>query len=125
MSGREEILECAFFIPLIRNTDKRPHQPLCWNALQDALFEAFGGSTGPEAIYRALRSVRGEYEGNAGERIVDESWRYIAAVPRSRLTDLRQILARAANTYDQEAIYLSVAGVVEFIVGTEADGFLL
>ncbi|MBA2447105.1 MAG: hypothetical protein H0V51_03670 [Chloroflexi bacterium] len=46
------------------------------------------------------------------------------AMPRERLDDLRQILRQAANTFDQEAVYLSVAGRVEFVRGTEANGYL-
>ena len=49
----------------------------------------------------------------------------VAALSRARLDDLRAVLRRAANTFDQEAIYLTVAGIVEFVTATEADGFLL
>ena len=125
MSRPEEVVECAFLIPLVRDSDRERHQPSCWNALQDALFERFGGSTGPDVIYRAVRPVRGEYRTESGERVSDESWRYVVAVPRARLDELRSILRRAGNTFDQEAIYLTVAGIVEFVTGTEADGFLL
>lgn len=109
MGNAGEIVECAFLVPLVRDSDRALHQPACWNALQDALFESFGGSTGPDTIYRAVRSTRGEYRSEAGERVQDESWRYIVAVPRSNLDELRTILRRATNTFDQEAIYLSVA----------------
>ena len=125
MSRSDEVVECAFPIPLVRHTDRKSHQPLCWNALQDALFERFGGSTGPDVIYRSVRPVPGEYRAESGERVGDESWRYFAAVPRARLDELRSVLRRAANTFDQQAIYLSVAGIVEFVTSTEADGFLL
>jgi hypothetical protein len=30
----------------------------------------------------------------------------------------------AAHTFDQQAIYLSVAGIVEFVTPTEEDGYL-
>jgi hypothetical protein len=120
-----KLVECAFLVPLVRNSDRAPHQPAAWNALQDALFEAFGGSSGPELIYRSVRPVPGDYRDAGGERIADESWRYVVALPRRRLNDLRALLRRAANTFDQEAIYLSVAGMVEFVTGNEADGYLL
>jgi hypothetical protein len=120
----DELLECAFLIPLVRNSDRQPHQPICWSALEDALYLEFGGDTGPELIHRAVRPTPGAYRDDSGTRAHDESWRYIAAVPRRRLDDLRRILGRAANTFDQESIYLSVAGVVEFVRGTEEDGYL-
>jgi hypothetical protein len=125
MGRPDEVVECAFLIPLVRDSDRRPHQSSCWNALQDALFERFGGSTGPDLIYRAVRPVRGEYRSESGERVSDESWRYLVAVPRSDLDELRSILRRAANTFDQEAIYLTVAGIVELVTGSDAEGFLL
>jgi hypothetical protein len=38
---------------------------------------------------------------------------------------LRRIVRQAANMFDQESLYLSVAGIVEFVRGTEEDGFLV
>lgn len=52
------------------------------------------------------------------------SRRYILAIPESKANDLRMLLKMAAHTFDQEAIYLSVAGTVEFVVPTEEDGYL-
>jgi hypothetical protein len=40
------------------------------------------------------------------------------------VSDLRLLLKMAAHTFDQQAIYLSVAGAVELVVPTEADGYL-
>ena len=53
-----------------------------------------------------------------------QSRRYILAIPESKVNDLRLLLRMAAHTFDQQAIYLSVAGIVEFIVLTEEDGYL-
>ena len=83
--GEDRILECTFFIPVVRDGDRKAHQPLAWNSLQDELFRRFHGSTGPELLYRSLTTVRGEYEGEGGERIEDQSHRYVAAVPESRI----------------------------------------
>lgn len=41
-----------------------------------------------------------------------------------KVEDLRQMLRRAANTFDQRAIYLSVAGHVEFIERQPEAGVL-
>jgi hypothetical protein len=40
------------------------------------------------------------------------------------VNDLRLLLKMAAHTFDQQAIYLSVAGTVEFVIPTEEDGYL-
>jgi hypothetical protein len=41
-----------------------------------------------------------------------------------KVNDLRLLLKMAAHTFDQLAIYLSVAGTVEFVIPTEEDGYL-
>ena len=120
---RDPIVECSFLVPLVRNSTKKPHQPLVWNALEDALYAKFGGST-VEQLYQALRPVDGQYQGVAGERIRDQSRRYLAAIPASRVDELRDLLARVANSFDQECVYLSIRGVVEFVAGTPTAGFL-
>jgi hypothetical protein len=58
------------------------------------------------------------------EIVRDESRRYTIALPDSRLDDLRRLLRSAANTFDQKAIYLSVAGIVEFVTPGPEDGML-
>ena len=120
----DPVIECFFFIPLVRNTDKEPHQALAWDSLDDALYSSFHGGTGPEHLYVAIRPVPGQYRGTGGERIRDESYRFLAAIPTSRVADLRALLCRAANTFDQEYVYLSVRGVVEFVEGTPESGYL-
>jgi hypothetical protein len=76
-------------------------------------------------MYKDVETVAGEYVEDATKKIVrDESRRYTVAIPRSRLDDLRQLLRKAANTFDQKAIYLSVAGEVEFVTPKPEDGLL-
>jgi hypothetical protein len=119
-----EIVECAFLIPVVRDGDRRPHRPSCWKALQDALYDTFSGYSGPETwfrVYRTAYQTAGEYESESRARVQDRSRRYVVAVPRQRLDELGGVLRRAASTFDQEAVYLSVAGVVEFVRGTEED----
>jgi hypothetical protein len=76
-------------------------------------------------VYRDVESVPGEYVEDATKRIVrDESRRYTIAISRSKLEDLRRLLRSVANTFDQKAIYLSVAGEVEFVMPRSEDGML-
>lgn len=37
---------------------------------------------------------------------------------------LRSLLRKAAHTFDQKCMYLSVAGVVEFVTAKPEDGYL-
>jgi hypothetical protein len=50
--------------------------------------------------------------------------RQFVGISQSKVDDLRRILRKAANTFDQKAMYLSVKGIVEFIAATTDDGFL-
>ena len=122
----ERQVQCEFFVPIVRNSDKVPHQPSAWMALGNEIRRAFpAGHSGPETFYRGDSLIPGEYEDVPKEPpIADESRRYLLAIPESKVDDLRRILRKAANTFDQKAMYLSVKGIVEFIAATTDDGFL-
>src|SRR6476646_8387383 len=106
----EGYVECAFMIPLVRNSDRRPHNPLAMRDLEDSIFSTFEGLTGPERLYRIPPPVPGKYTDRSKNRIDDENHRFVVALPKSRLDELRGVLKRACNTFDQESIYLSIAG---------------
>src|SRR5437764_1149720 len=122
----ERRVQCEFFIPIVRNSDKKPHQPVAWNLLVNEIRRVFpAGHTGPETFYRGDSLVPGEYEESpATPPIADASRRYILAIPEAKVNDLRLLLRMAAHTFDQLAIYLSVAGTVEFVTPTDDDGYL-
>ena len=124
---RERLVECSFLVPVVGDTDRRPHAPVAWRLLQDAIHETFKGLSGPERfqLVRDVALVPGSYTEEVTERRVqDESRRYTVAIHRGSLSDLRRILKKAANTFDQNYIYLSVAGRVEFVQASQKDGFL-
>lgn len=76
-------------------------------------------------MFKDVETVPGEYVDEAAKKVVgDLSRRYIVAIPRSKLEGLRQLLRKAANTFDQKAMYLSVAGEVEFVTARPEDGML-
>src|SRR5262249_40304864 len=121
----ERLVQCEFFIPIVRDGDKKPHQAVAWNLLVNEIRRVFpAGHSGPETFYRGDALVPGEYEANPGTPpIADPSRRYLLAIPESKVNDLH-LLKMAAHTFDQQAIYLSVAGTVEFVRPTAADGYL-
>lgn len=108
----EKLLECAFLIPLVRDSDRVRHSPLAWRELEDDLRDFLNAFSGPERwrLLRDRETIAGEWEG-----VRDESRKYVVAVSESRLDELRRLLVEQCVRFDQRAIYLSVAGVVEFI----------
>jgi len=99
---------------------------LPWNLLVNEIRRVFpAGHTGPETFYRGDALVPGEYEESPGTPpIKDTSRRYLLAIPEGKVNDLRLLLRMAAHTFDQLAIYLAVAGQVEFVTPTADDGAL-
>src|SRR6266850_882647 len=122
----ERLVQCEFFVPIVRNSDKEPHQPSAWIALGNEIRRVFpAGHSGPETFYRGDTLLPGEYEDCPQEPpIQDESRRYLLAIPETKVDELRQLLRKAGHTFDQQAIYLAVKGDVEFVTATEADGYL-
>jgi hypothetical protein len=109
----ELLLECSFLIPIRRDanlSDGGVHEPVALEWLTNELFGRFQGATVAPGKYQ------GFYEDpDTHARVADESYRYVVAVPESRVDELRQLLSAACVVYRQKCIYLSVAGRVEFI----------
>ncbi len=120
------MLECSFLIPLVRNSDKKPHPPITWRVFQDVLRKTFPkGHSGPTTVFHDVESVPGEWlDEEKQEHVQDQSRKYTIALPDDQIDTLRSFLKKAANSFDQEEIYLSVAGSVEFVIATPNDGFL-
>lgn len=118
---------CVFLVPVVRDSDRRPHPPILWRLLQDALIRTFGGLTGPETVvyYRASSPVPGTWlPGSGREHVEDLCRKYTLAMPSDRVDDLRALLRRAGNSFDQRMIYLEVAGYAELLEVDPGDGFL-
>jgi len=118
---------CVFLVPLVRDGDRRPHPPVLWRLLQDALVSTFGGATGPETVvwYRDREPTPGAWAPGKGEEAVtDLSRRYTIAIPPNRVAELRNLLRKVGNSFDQRAMYLEVAGYAEILDVRPGDGFL-
>jgi len=120
---KRKLVECHFIIPIRKDTDRKLHQPISWKLLSNELRNTFPkGHSGPEILYKDVETVKGEYEEDFTKRIVsDQSRRYTIAIPIKETEKLRKLLSKAANTFDQKAIYLSITGRVEFIE-PDSDG---
>ena len=87
----------------------------------------FEGFTGPETVlyYRHREAGRGLWSPAEGEMPVEDlSRKYVAAVPVERIEDLRALVRRIGNSFDQRAMYLEVAGYAELLTVRPEDGFL-
>lgn len=57
----ERRVQCEFFIPIVRDSDQKPHQPVAWNLLVNEIRRVFpAGHSGPETFYRGDALVPGE-----------------------------------------------------------------
>lgn len=111
--GDEAILECAFFIPVRRDahlSDGKKHKPILWKWLDSELYRQFEGGSQASGLYRGFYK-----DPDTGERVEDESRRFLLAVPQSRLIELRSFISGLCLLFQQKAIYLSIGGIVEFI----------
>jgi len=125
MPDAKKSVICEFVIPLVRDGDRSPHQPSAWSALHDALFRCFDGFMGPQAVYRIRDGTPGQYRSETKGRVEDECRQYRIGMPRDRVDELRALLRKAANTFDQEEIFLVILeGDMDFLSATEEDGYL-
>ena len=107
------MLECSFLIPMTRDleiADGLLHPRSTWKWLERELCAIFG----------AMTIAPGEYKGVwpsfvSKRRVSDRSKKYVVAIPRKRMPELRSILQDACLVFKQQCLYLSVAGHVEFI----------
>jgi hypothetical protein len=111
--ARKTLVECEFYIPLRRDSilsDGAYHEIDAWEWLQQELWDRFLGATFAPGIYRGFYA-----DPDTGEKVDDESQKFIVALPRSNLDVLRSLLAEACNRFQQKCIYLSISGMVEFV----------
>ena len=118
---------CVFLVPVVRDSGRKPHPPVLWRLLHDVLVETFEGLGGPETVlyYRDTEPVPGRWSpGEGQEPVEDLSRKYTVAVPSERLDELRALLRRIGNSFDQRVMYLEVAGYAELLEVQPEDGFL-
>lgn len=118
---------CAFLVPIVRDSDRKPHPPVLWRLLQDALLARFGAVTGPDTVlyYRTPGPLPGAWSPGEGEAPVEDlSRKYAVAIPAAQVDDLRALLRRVGNSFDQRVMYLEVAGYAELLEVRPEDGFL-
>jgi hypothetical protein len=109
------LVECSFFLPVRRDailSDGQIHSVDAWEWLDDELFESFGGRTIAPGLYEGFYP-----DPDTGEKVNDQSRRYIVAVTSDDLNSVRALLREACKVFQQKCIYLSVSGQVEMVQG--------
>src|SRR3954462_1312158 len=115
----DSFIECSFLIPLRRDavlSDGELHPVESWEWLRDELYSQFGGQTLAPGLYQGFYQ-----DPDTGEQVHDESYRFIVAVSEVKVSDLRRLLQAACVMFAQKCIFLSRAGVVEFIKVDDND----
>jgi hypothetical protein len=113
------LVECAFFIPLRRDanlSDGTLHPADAWEWLDTELFVRFGGGTMSPGEYRGFYR-----DPDTEERVDDASYRFLVAVTKKQVSELRLLLATACLIFGQKCIYLSVGGKVEFVEASSGN----
>lgn len=131
MGQREQRIECWFLLPLLRNSDHELHPVELWGIFRRNLQELFQGWSGPVDVVkeriRAIQdvsSVPGGWVPEADKVIEDESRKYTVIIPSSRVEELRGLLEKAANSFDQEEILCIVQGIDRSVPKKQSAGFL-
>lgn len=112
----ERLVDCRFLVPLVRDSDRRPHTRKLWEELRRALLRIFGGFTGPEG------PIPGAWRSRSGRTIHDSSRRYSVAVSPDRIDELRELVRRVATSFDQECIFFVVGADAEFVEADPSTG---
>jgi hypothetical protein len=113
------VLQCEFLIPTCRDcevSDGLEHEVEEWEWLDTELFLRFDGGTLAPGLYSGFYR-----DPDTGQRVNDESHKFIVAVTESKVDQIREMLAAACVRFEQKCIYLSVAGRVEFIEASDSD----
>jgi hypothetical protein len=108
-----QLLECSFLIPIHGDADLSDgdeHRIEDWDWLSEEMFARFGGGTVAPGLWEGFYTDR-----DTGNRVADESRKYIVALPPDQFDPLRNLLAECCRVFSQKCIYLSIAGEVEFI----------
>jgi hypothetical protein len=96
--------------------EPQPHTNEAWAWLDDQLYERFTGRTLAPGLYEGVWK-----NPKTGKPIADQSRKYLVALPEHAVDERRRLLAEACVVFQQQMIYLNVAGRVEFIEAPKND----
>src|SRR5438034_4378171 len=120
-------IETWFLIPIVRDSDKRTHVATLWGNLREEIFALAGGLSEPAGVVviKDLELVKGSWkETETAAPEGDESRKYTVVLAESKVDDLRNVLYRAANSFDQKEILFLARGEDRTVRRDSTKGFL-
>ncbi len=102
-----------FLNPIRRDpvqSDGNRHDGKTWTWLTDELFTRFGAATKAPGLYEGFYT-----DPDTKERVDDKSRKYIVALRKAQVDDLRSFRSEVCEQFRQKCIYLSVAGRLELV----------
>ena len=126
MTTSEERIETWFLIPLVPDSDKtKPHVATIWRFLRAELYDFAGGESSKPVVIEDVELISGSWQNpKTGASVSDQSRKYTMIIARDRVDALREVLERAANSFDQEEILFMVLGVEKPVKRDPAKGYL-
>jgi hypothetical protein len=109
----EQLVECSFFIPIRRDasfSDGMAQGKKDWRWLSAQLTARFGSWTTAPGLYQGVWT-----NPDTGQLVSDLSKKYLVALSRGDIPRLRTFLRRVCKRFGQQCLYLSIAGIVEFV----------
>jgi len=114
-----DLLVCNVIAPLVRDSDRKKHQPFVLDYLRAAFWQ-YGGEHSLQIML-----IRGSWKPSEEDPPVeDESLKYTIYVPRDRVSELRELMHKIGNTLDQRTMALEIEGKAELIDVQRSRGFL-
>lgn len=118
-------IETWFVIPTVRDSDKKKHRATLWGLLRAELYEVAGADSWKWVILEELAPTKGSWKNpKTGKPVRDKSRKYTVVVLREKAEEIREVLFRAANSFDQQEILFMVLGVDRSVKRDPKKGFL-
>ena len=104
------------------------HVATLWGLLREEVYQVAGGWSGPKKVIAVIEDVEdvpgGWRDPATGKCSEDESRKYTVMIERKKVDELREVLARVANSFDQDDILFVVQGEDRSVKREPGKGFL-
>jgi hypothetical protein len=107
--------EVRFLIPILRNTDRQPHEITQWEWLDNRMYTEFPEGWQQLEFLRTENAIQGTVKGHwfdkeKNEGVADDCVEFIVAIPTDRMSALEHLFEELCVHFDQKCIYFSNGG---------------